>query len=856
MNAFFLLFRRFIWRDLLKNRVRSTLTVLGIALGVAVMLAIYLANSTALGKFQESIDLVAGKSNMEIRAISESDLNEQVLASLHELWDENVKFTPIIDQLAIGAESPHEVMQVLGIDIFADYAFRSMKIDQKSQDSSGLGIFKENHAYVGEAIAQRFHLKAGDSFKVLINDSEQKLFVEGIIAAEGVGKAFSGNVMVMDIGCAQKLFSMPGRISRVDMIVPDAKFDAVEASLKKRIPPGVIAERPQRRGQQVEKMLKSFQYNLTALSLIALLVGMFLIYNTMSISVIRRRWEIGTLRAIGLPAVEIFSLFALEAAVLGAIGSALGLALGVFFAQFAVKAVAGTVQTMYADQPGTGLVVSSLVLVLAFVGGTLFTVAAAIAPAIEAVSIAPAEASRRASYERKVQRLAPLLTLIGITLYVVAMISAMQKPIAGFPFFGYLAAACAAFGTAAFSPLILDKVLKTLSILLEKILGTEARLAALSLHGALGRSSVTVASLMVGISMMVSLAIMIGSFRHTVITWVEQTLKADLWIEPVSRKSSSRTGRLAPDVVKTIRRVSGIDAVDAFLDFPIEYDGDPCNLGAGELDVMRTHGNLMFENGERSSEVLNRVDRKDSAIISESFSIKHGKHKGDILTLNSPSGPFNVKVEGVYYDYASDTGYIVLGKESFVRHFGERQATTLAVFLQKNQNPEAVRADILEQIPENTRLIIRTNNELKTEVLRVFDKTFSITYALHAIAITVAILGVMNALFALTMESRRDLGILKYLGASEIQVKKLVLVQAGILGSLGNLGGLILGFVLSFLLIHVINKQSFGWTIQLDIPAEFLLESFALIFFCSLASGFIPAGIAAKTPAPEVVRSE
>lgn len=856
MNAFFLLFRQFIWRDLLRNRVRSTLTVLGIALGVAVMLAIYLANSTALNKFHESIDLVAGKSNMEIRAVSENDLDENVLSSLRDLWDHNVKFTPIIDQLAIGAEAPHEVMQVLGVDIFADYAFRSMRIDQKSQDNSGLGIFKSNHAYVGEAIAQRMHLNAGDEFKVLINDSEQPLFVEGIIAAEGVGKAFSGNVMVMDIGCAQQLFSMPGRINRIDMIVPDTEFGATEAKLKASLPAGIIAERPQRRGQQVEKMLRSFQYNLTALSLIALLVGMFLIYNTMSISVIRRRWEIGTLRALGLPAAEIFSLFAVEAALLGAVGSAMGLALGVFFAQFAVKAVAGTVQTMYADQPGTGLEVSSLVLLLAFFAGTLFTVAAAVAPAMEAVSIAPAEASRRASYERKVQRLAPVLTFIGLSLYAVAGISAMQQPIAGFPFFGYLAAACAVFGTAAFAPLILDKVLKSLAFFLEKLMGTEARLAALSLHGALGRSSVTVASLMVGISMMVSLAIMIGSFRHTVITWVEQTLKADLWIEPVSRKSSSRTGRLAPDVVKTIRGVAGIDAVDAFLDFPIEYEGDPANLGAGELDVMRTHGNLMFENGEASAQVLNRVDGKDSAIISESFSIKHHKHKGDSLVLNSPTGPFNVKVEGVYYDYASDTGYIVLGRDSFVRHFGEKQATTLAVFLKKNENPEAIRAEILRQIPENTRLIIRTNNELKTEVLRVFDKTFSITYALHAIAITVAILGVMNALFALTMESRRDLGILKYLGASELQVKKLVLVQAGILGSLGNLGGLILGFVLSFLLIYVINKQSFGWTIQLDLPFEFLLESFALIFVCSLASGLVPAGIAAKTPAPEVVRSE
>lgn len=857
MKVFLILFQRFIWRDLLRNRVRSLLTLLGIALGVAVMLAIYLANQTALSKFQESIDIVAGKSNLEIRAVVDADLDESVLSKLAFLWDESVKFTPVIDQLAITASVPHEVIQVIGVDMFfADADFRSMTVKDKKDDTDGFGIFRRNHVYIGDALAKRYQLKSGNPFKVLVNDREDELIVDGIIAAEGVGKAFSGNIIVMDIGCAQELFSMKGRINRVDLIVPAAKFESISDKLKNTLAGGVSVERPQRRGQQVEKMLRSFQYNLTALSLIALLVGMFLIYNTMSISVIRRRWEIGTLRALGLPARVTFSLFALEAALLGAIGSGAGLALGMFFARFAVKAVSGTVQTLYADQPVSELVVDPVVLMVAFLAGTLFTVLAAIAPALEAVSISPAEASRRASYERKVQRLAPRLSLIALFLYMVAGVAAMQPPIAGFPFFGYLAAACAVFGTAAFTPVILDGLLKKCAAVFSKFMGTEARLAALSLHGALGRSSVTVASLMVGISMMVSLAIMIGSFRHTVLSWVNQTLKADLWLEPMSRKSSSRTGKLSTELVEKIRAVKGIDAVDAFLEFPIEYEGDPCNLGAGELDVMISHGNLMFQNGESCAQVLSRVDKKDAAIISESFAIKHKKSKGDTLVLASPGGNYSVKIEGVYYDYASDSGYIVLARDSFMKHFGFRDASTLAIFLKSGADAEQVRQNIIASIPSNSRLIIRTNQELKEEVLRVFDRTFSITYALHAIAIAVAILGVMNALFAISMESRREFGILKYLGAGQAQVKKLVLVQAGLLGSLGNLGGLVLGFILSFLLIHVINKQSFGWTIQLDMPYEFLLESFGLIFLCSLASGLIPASLAAKTPAPEVLRLE
>jgi putative ABC transport system permease protein len=333
-------------------------------------------------------------------------------------------------------------------------------------------------------------------------------------------------------------------------------------------------------------------------------------------------------------------------------------------------------------------------------------------------------------------------------------------------------------------------------------------------------------------------------------------LRADLWLEPAGRDVSNRAGRLTAEIVSKIRKVPGIDSVDAFVEYPIEYQGQPANLGAGELDVMVKHGNLMFLNGEPSAKVLSRVAGHDAGIISESFSLKHDLKIGDTLTLQSPGGPYQIKVEGVYYDYSSESGYIVIPRENFARHYNDLNSTTLAIFLLPNVDPEKVRQDIFAAVPKDSRLNIRTNRELKTQVLKIFDNTFSITYALHAISIAVAILGVMNALFALTMESRRDLGIFKYLGASKEQLGKLVIVQAGLLGTLGNLGGLAIGMALSFLLIHVINKQSFGWTVQFFLPLDFLLQSFALIFVCSILSGLLPARLAEKTPAAEVVRSE
>lgn len=905
MSAFLCLARTFVLRGLVKNKVRSVLTILGIALGVAVMLAINLANASALGRFTESIDLVSGKATLNIVPRFEADIDERELNKLSWLYDEFIKFTPVIDQVVVSAKPPHEVIQLLGLDLFSSKEFRQFDIsggnsfasssgDNNSSknnasadeskvsasassgaeekelgvndSSSGSGgsrsgggafeIFRRNRVLVGSELAKRENLKVGDNLNLFLNDKEVSCPVAGILNSEGLGKAFAGNVVLMDISCAQELLSMKGRISRIDLIVPPDKIFDINARLTERLPASVAVERPERRGLQVEKMLRSFQYNLTALSLIALLVGMFLIYNTMSISVIRRRWEIGTMRALGASMPVVFSLFMSEAIILGLIGSTLGIAGGVFFAQFALAAVSKTVRALYADQPPGAVIIEPSILLIAFGAGLLLTLVAAWAPSMEAISIPPAEAARRASYERKVERLSPKLALLGCVLLVFGFIASLQPAVAGFPFFGYLAAAMAVFGCAAITPLAMNKLLRLLARLLGSVLGSEGRLAALSLHGALGRTSVAVASLMVGISMMVSLAVMISSFRHTVEAWVQQTLKADLWLEPAGRDVSNRAGRLTPDLVSKIRKVAGIDSVDAFVEYPIEYQGQPANLGAGELDVMIKHGNLMFLNGESSAAVLSRVSGHDAGIISESFSIKHDLKLGDSLTLQSPSGPYQIKIEGVYYDYSSDSGYIVIPRHNFAKHFNDINSTTLAIFLVPNADPESVRQAIFASVPQDSRLNIRTNRELKTQVLRIFDNTFSITYALHAISIAVAILGVMNALFALTMESRRDLGIFKYLGASRSQLGKLVIVQAGLLGSLGNVGGLVIGMALSFLLIHVINKQSFGWTVQFYLPQDFLLQSFALIFVCSILSGLIPARLAEKTPAAEVVRSE
>lgn len=844
----------FVLRDLARNSVRTFLTIAGIALGVAVMLSINLANGTALSRFRESIDLVAGRANLQITPKAGTEIDERVLLQLEAMRDA-LKFTPVIDENAVVQDGNADLAEVLGVDMFADPDFRPFSVSSGSGPSE-ISIFNRDAAYIGAKFAERHHLKFGDRFNVLMNDRAVSLQVAGVIAYNGPGRAFGGNLLVMDIGSAQDAFNMPGRISRIDLIVPENSFDQAQQAVAAKLPAeSLTVARPERRTAQVEKMIASFQYNLAALSLIALLVGMFLIYNTMSMTVIRKRPEIGIMRAIGMSRGSIFLTFTLQAVMMGTVGSLLGLLLGVGMSHGAVKAVGSTVQALYVDQPPADVALSPMTLLIAFGAGILISLVASLGPVWEAMSVQPAEATRRASYELRVVRGARTLAILGGALLVIAFICAQLPAVNGLPVFGFASSTLTIFGAAFLMPSLLNQVMKILRTPMQAFLKSEGKLALLGLKATLGRTSVAIASLMFGIAMMVSLAIMIGSFRQTVIVWVNQTLKADLYVAPQVRQQSNK-GRISAQVVDQIRKVPGIADTDAFVETTIEYNGKLTNLGAGDSDVLARRGNLLFLDYADTQQVMQRLQKEQACVVTESFAIRNNIGVGSVIEVPTPTGNIKLLVAGVYYDYASDLGYIIISRNLWRQHFPDYYSTTVAVYAAPGVDVDQLRGKILSAIGTQTRLNVRTNRDLRLEILRIFDNTFAITYALHAIAILVAILGVMNTLFALTYESRREFAILSYVGASMQQLRRIVLIQAALLGLLGNAFGLAIGFVLSLLLINVINKQSFGWTVQLSIPFDFLIESSLLILVFALLSGLIPARIAVRTISPEAIRYE
>ena len=245
----------------------------------------------------------------------------------------------------------------------------------------------------------------------------------------------------------------------------------------------------------------------------------------------------------------------------------------------------------------------------------------------------------------------------------------------------------------------------------------------------------------------------------------------------------------------------------------------------------------------------------DRVIVSEAFSLKHGVSIGDIINLQTPNGPANFEVSAVYFDYSRERGYIILDRTTFLKYYKENQINSFVIYLNEKSKLNQVRKEVLKTLDEH-RLIIRSNTELKKQVLEVFDKTFAITYSLEIIAILVAVLGLFNTLVSLILERKREIGILRFIGAFTRQIKKMILIEAGILGLIGSAMGLVAGVVVSYILIFVINKQSFGWTIQVHFPYIFILLLVAFSWGVSVLAGLYPARLAQELNPKEAVRVE
>ena len=855
------LFQTFIVRHLLRERVRSISTIVGIALGIAVVLAIQLTNRSSVRGFERAIETVSGRASLEVVGAG-LGLEEGLLTDLQWLREYG-QITPVIEgeaevirRRADGQPAGRETLRLLGVDILRDRSFRDYNLlefggeDPTPQQFLELLIDAQG-LIVTEKYARRSGLRTGDEIDLTIGDRAARYRVRGMLLDQGPARASEGNFLLMDIAAAQWALQRLGRIDRLEILLKDGgRIAEVEREIGSRLPAGMTVQRPGRRGAQVERMLEAFHFNLSALSWIALLVGLFLIYNTVSISVITRRQEIGTLRAMGVSRHKILALFLGEAAGLAVVGTGIGLFLAQWLAYGAIKLTSTTVESLYIASAAAPQSLGSGEMLLAFGIGLPLCLLAAAVPALEASRVAPTAAMRGSDQLGTRFRLRIRSVVAPLLLFGMAAWMASWPPVGGLPVGGYGAALAVVFGASGLIPAVLFGLGRLGHRPLFAVFGVVGRLANANLSGSIPRLSISVGALAVSLSMMVAIAIMIGSFRETVIYWVGQTLQADLYLRPATRNNVATDVVFSPEVEKIVSAHPAVTAVDRFRNFDLAYGEGLVTIGTGEFAILLRYGTLLFKAPAAQEEARRAMEQaigRDAVVVSESFAIRHGKGPGDRVLLRTPRGEVSFTVAAVYYDYSSDRGILVMDRGTFARYWGEPQPTSLTVYLREGADPDRVREDLLTSFGDQWRVLAYTNRSIRQEVLRIFDSTFAITYALELIAIFVAILGVASTLLTLILEREHELSILRRIGTDRRQLRKMVMLEAGLLGAVSQAVGLVIGLLLSQLLIYVINVQSFGWTIQFHLPVGFLVQSSLLLMLATVLAGLYPARYATRS---------
>jgi len=842
------LWSRFSWRHAVTTPGQTLMLVAILSLGIAVYMSVRLANRAAVAGFEQFTMAVTGRSDFVLTPEA-GRFNENWLRELRDaLGAEPATIVPMVERSAPRPRREgegvvgRETFRLVGIDLVAARNF--LQSDEgagtylegesrsKGEQPGSPGAFRDpGRVWVSQALARRDGIGNGDTIELVLDDSIASISVAGVIAAsEGLPEP-ELTLMVMDLPDLQKLTGTTGWIDRAEVIVPEGpdlkdRRAYIRNALEDRSDGRWRVETPASRRATGETMTAAFRLNLTVLSLIALLVGVLLIVQALDGSVVRRRQEIAVLRSLGLEGPTIQLAWLLEAAAIGLVAGLTGTLLGWGGAQFTVRLVGRTVNALYY---GNTVAAASLHLGELAMGVCLGVVASIMAgwiPARAAASIPPAQMLGRghvASGMRVLQRKVPALALIGS-----GLVLSQCPPLAlgagvRFPLAGYAAALCGILGVGMLAGSLFKPV-----ALAARSFGRRhatARVALGHLEHPAGRARLAVAGLVAAMGMSAGMIILVASFETTVRGWIGENLRADLFVASDGAQDASSTSRIREDTWRAL--LADRDTIGAYLfqGTDIRIDGIPTFLGGFGIAGNAPAREQMWISGPDVS--LNEAPEvPGTGYASESFAERFQVAKGSIVRVPTPVGVQELRIAGVFADYGNDRGSVLVPMASYSAWLGSQALVNLAVFVRPGADPEAVRS---RWLPEHSGLRVLTNSGLRTEILRIFRQTFSITYALELIGVAVAVAGLALTMASMLLDRREELTTMRALGFTHQEIAAAAAWEGALTAAAGAFAGTGLSLGLGYLLVFVINKQSFGWTLQLVIPAVPLFALAAVV---------------------------
>lgn len=840
------------FRYLLKHPLQIVFAVIGVALGVSVVVAIDLANSSAERAFSLSADALVGRTTHVIVGNADG-LPEETYKTIRV--DGNWRNSaPVIEGYAAVTDQPELTLKLVGVDPFAEDRFRKYTPSIDSQVDLGRFLTEPGASLVTEQTAASLGLDIGDRLSLAVNGNSYETTIIGFLRApEQVTLTALANLVVLDISSAQQMLSQHGRLSRIDLIIPDDRDEADTLRQLRSLLPGAAEIIPANsRAKTMAQMTRAFQLNLTALSLLALVVGMFIIYNTMTFSILQRRALLGALRTLGVTRNEIFIMVLFEALLVGALGSVLGLALGVMLANGLLSVVTRTINDLYFVLNVQNLFITPLSIAKGLLLGLGATLLAAFVPALEAARTSPRAVLVRSTIEASKRRFLPWVVWTGIGLMVGSAVGMMipgRSIPASFMFMFMLIT-----GYAFITPGVFVWILKMVQPCSGRLFGILGKMAVRNLIGGLSRTGVATSALVVAIAATVGVGIMINSFRSTVDTWLRSYLQADIYVTTSS--STFETGRtpLAEDFIRAVNDLAGVDSVTRARHLSLQSSAGLDELFVAEIPAA-TFDSYWFLDGDNAS-IYRDFLHADAVIVSEPYAYHRNLARGDRLVLRTDQGEKPFLIAGVFTDYGSDRGRITMSRSVYSRYWQDSRADALGVYLSSGDDAETVAAKIRLAAGGKQQVTVYSNKALRDASLATFDRTFTITSVLRMLAVLVAFIGILNALMAMQIERARELAILRANGLTPQQLWRLVVCETGMVGFLAGVLSLPLGIFQALALILVINQRSFGWSMQISIDATILVQALVLSFFAALLAGVYPSWRMARTSPALAMRYE
>ena len=809
--------------DVKREKTLTILSIIGVSLGISLYISVNIATYRGIQTFTSDVYSLSDGYNYEIIPISGRFIPNEIYKTLLKKIKD---ISPVITINSMLDIPKQEHLKLYGIDIFTVKANKLF-----SQFEGNLKDFFTllNSIFINENFAKEHKINLNDTLTLIVSDKKYSFVVKGFFSSEFL----SENSILLDIAHVQEIFNIYG-LSRIDILLKSPY------GISKLLPPDVMILEKNEIFYKKEGIVKSFTYNLRFISFIAILVGFFILYNAVFTTTVKSMPAIGILRCIGFKKRHILLLYLTKGILIGLIGSVIGLFFAQFLSFFSITMAEKTISTIYAPISIYDISLGFKDLLQAIFVGVATSIIASLIPAYEASKVNPVSATIPNMAEIKFANLYNLSFICGLCLISLGIFIALYEYFLhpfDLPFFSYIGVFLIIFGFTFVTPLCLKCFLTFIDKPMKSYFPLIGNIALNDIKGSLHRFSIALISVMISSALIISFFVLIYSFKQSLTEWIDKNLKFDVFIKPSSCSSNFCFEGLSPEVNNILKDFNEIDGINRFRTLQGFYNGKPTIFGFADESVVKKYTKNIIDPN---------IGKRQELAASEYFATKYDVKVGDFIVVQTPEGPFKFKVREIFKSYSSTMGFLIFDRYWLKKLWHIDDATQLNIYLKKNVSADEFIEKLKSKLPPELSVDIYNNKRLKERILEIFDRTFAITYAIQIIAFIISLIGMINTIFTIIIEKSKNISILRYIGCSYRKIKSIFLCSASIVGFLGIFLGLILGSLISFIMIKIINTISFGWSINIFIPYFSITCLLFLLYITIVISVFIPVSYIKK----------